>query len=267
MKRVFLAFILVLALVALAGCSGETTDGIKIPSSAGVYKGQDYQEVIASLEKTGFTNVSTEVLDDLVTGWMTKDGEVEHVSVDGEIKYNPDARYAADVKIVVTYHTFPTTESSENIDQPEQSSEPVTQDEILTIDNCEDLINVFSIVAGLDPAYKEFADKYRGRTIEFDGRIDAVANHSSYNSFNGSTHVSEYEYDILLGNGDFDPDTGVGPTMKIESISSRKLGYDVSKTLPSFMSVGSNIHVRARVGSYDEETGIFTMYYELIEAR
>lgn len=55
--------------------------------------------------------------------------------------------------------------------------------------------------------------------------------------------------------------------MKIESISSRGLGYDVSKSLPGFMVRGSNVRIRCRVGSYNENTGIFTMYYKLIQKR
>lgn len=116
MKRTFLPLLFTLVLIMLTGCGGETAEGIKMPFSSGVCKGEDYQEILSDLEKAGFTNVETEIIDDLITGWTTKDGEVEQVSVDGEAEYDPDARYAENVKIVVTYHTFP---QEDNPEEPE----------------------------------------------------------------------------------------------------------------------------------------------------
>ena len=33
------------------------------------------------MEKIGFTNIETKILGDLITGWLTKDGEVELVEL------------------------------------------------------------------------------------------------------------------------------------------------------------------------------------------
>lgn len=122
MKRTFLPLLLTLVLVMLTGCGGETAEGIKMPFSSGVCKGEDYQEILSDLEKAGFTNVETEIIDDLITGWTTKDGEVEQVSVDGEAEYDPDARYAENVKIVITYHTFPQADNPDESDEATPSS-------------------------------------------------------------------------------------------------------------------------------------------------
>lgn len=82
----FLSFVMVLG---FAGCSSEGHDGqAKTPSGSSVQKGRNYQSVYEDFEESGFTNIQFEVLDDLVTGWMTKDGEVESVSVDGDAKLN-----------------------------------------------------------------------------------------------------------------------------------------------------------------------------------
>lgn len=154
---------------------------------------------------------------------------------------------------------------SKKSESPKAASESNT--DILTVENCEALAAMLTLDADMDSSYADFAKQYLGKTIEFDGSIDYKENHISYNPFNGNSSISEYEYDVLVSYGDYDANHQTGPTIKIENVSSRKLGYDVSKTLPSFMAVGSNVRIRVRVGSYNENTGIFEMHLESIEAR
>lgn len=278
MKK-FLSLCMAIVMVfSIAGCSSEGHEGqAKTPSGSSVQHGRDYQEVYGQFEKKGFTNIQFEVLDDLVTGWLTKDGEVESVSVDGDTGYSADKWSPADVEVIITYHTFPNKESGNDTSENSQTTEPVPSettepiveptDDILTVDNCEALAAMLTLNADVDSSYAEFAKQYLGKTIEFDGSIDYKDNHVSYNPFNGNSSTSEYEYDVLVSYGDYNADHQTGPTIKIENVSSRKLGYDVSKTLPSFMAVGSNVRIRVRVGSYNENTGIFEMHLESIEAR
>ena len=86
----------------------EATDGtIKVTYASSDLEGKDYHEVVSELEDDGFTNITTEPVDDLITGWINKDGEVETVEIDGDTKFSNGSRYLPDSKIVVTYHTFP----------------------------------------------------------------------------------------------------------------------------------------------------------------
>jgi hypothetical protein len=107
-----LTIILLLVLGTLSAFSNFSSsrdpDGrLKIPKNSSNYKGSNYSTVIAELRAAGFSNVRTTVLDDLIMGWLTKDGEVESVEVDGSTTFRAGARYAPDVPIVVTYHTYP----------------------------------------------------------------------------------------------------------------------------------------------------------------
>jgi hypothetical protein len=77
-----------------------------MPRSAEELKGKNYQDVITRLKAAGFTNIRTEIVDDLVTGWLVKDGEVERVSANGRANFDSGSRFPIDAKIVVTYHTF-----------------------------------------------------------------------------------------------------------------------------------------------------------------
>ncbi|PWL74021.1 MAG: DUF4839 domain-containing protein [Clostridiales bacterium] len=269
MKKIFplcLAIVAIVLIFAKTGRNLEVHDGeAKTPSGSSIQHGRNYEDVYKDFEKAGFTNIQLEKIDDLITGWLTKDGEVEAVSVDGNSEYSPDKWYPSDVAVVITYHTFPDKQIEDNNYNLNTSKKEDT--ETLTVENCEDLAKIFSITANIDPAYSEFAEKYHGRIIEFDGRVDYIDHHSVYNPFNGTTSISDTTYDILLSYGDYDADYQIGPTIRIESVTSRTLGCNISKNLPSFMNVGSNVHVCARIGSFDENIGIFTMYYESIEAR
>ena len=60
--------------------------------------------MIEDFEKHGFTNIKTEAIDDLIFGWLTEDGEVEKVTVDGDEDYSADTWVAADVEVVIYYH-------------------------------------------------------------------------------------------------------------------------------------------------------------------
>lgn len=263
MKRTFLPLLLTLILIILTGCGDATADGIKIPSSAGVYKGQNYQEVIDGLQEAGFTNVSTETLDDLVTGFLTKDGEVEQVSVDGEAKYDPDARYPEDVKIVVSYHTFSQdNESSEQPDESATTSEPVTdnseQSETITAANNEELASVMAVTNEYDSIVGEFVEKYKGQTIEFDGCISLVANHDEYDT----------RYDLLLSAGDYVNEDTVnpGPLFKMEDVNTTDMGIS-DLYLPEFISAGNNVHVVAKISEYDYDRGLLMLDPVLVEER
>ena len=136
MKKIISIFIACI-IITLVGCAGDSHEGeAKTPSGSSIQKGRDYQEVVNDFKEKGFKNIKTEKLEDLITGWMTKDGEVESVSVDGDKEYSPDVWYSNDVEVVITYHTFPSddekpepTPSSKEKPEPTSSSKEESQKE------------------------------------------------------------------------------------------------------------------------------------------
>lgn len=115
MKK-FIACLLVLVLVlSLVACaSDDNTDyEILVPKSSTDLESKDYKDVMTLLQVAGFTNIEVEVLDDLITGWLIKDGEVEKVSINGETDFYASSKYPYDSKIVITYHTFPSKETEQ----------------------------------------------------------------------------------------------------------------------------------------------------------
>lgn len=260
MKKLLSLFMALVMMFAFAGCSSEGHDGeAKTPSGSSVQKGRDYQTVYEQFEEKGFTNIRFEVLDDFVTGWLTKDGEVESVSVDGDADYAADEWYHADVEVIITYHTFPSKESGESDFEQETTTPPESEanGEVLTVENCPELAAVLTLNAEMDSSYEEFAIAYKNQVIQFDGCITYLTNYQDYAT----------RYDLLVSAGDFvDENTAnPGPTFKFKNVGVYDLGDGL--TLAEFVKIGSNIRVQAKVKSYNPDTGIFELDPVLVESR
>ncbi len=265
MKKLLSLCMVLLMLFSITGCSSEGHDGeAKTPSGSSIQKGRDYQDVYEQFEDKGFTNIRFEVLDDLVTGWLIKDGEVESVSVDGDIDYSADKWYLADVEVIITYHTFPNKESEESTEttDPEQNEATNPPDnpsvkDVLTVDNCSELAAMLSLNADMDSSYENFAATYKNQVIQFDGCITYLTNYQDYDT----------RYDLLISAGDYvdENTTNPGPVFKFKNVGVYDLGDGL--TLADFVKVGSNIKIQAKVKGYNPDTGIFELDTVLVEAR
>ena len=132
--------------------------------------------------------------------------------------------YEADAIVVLWYYIC---------DEPEPN---------LTVENCPELAAILSNKAEIDDSYSAFATKYKGRIIEFDGRIDYCTKHENYNT----------KFDYLVSAGDYDPDHQIGPYFKFENVAY----YDLNTNLDT-VSVGLNVHIVAEVVSFDSNSGLF----------
>ena len=74
-----------------------------VPASASDFKYDNYQDVQKELESAGFTNITTNILYDIVWGW-TAEGEVDSVSIDGRTDYEKGEVFKLDAPIIITYH-------------------------------------------------------------------------------------------------------------------------------------------------------------------
>ncbi len=132
----------------------------KTPSSSDSQKGKNYLEVIEIFEKQGFVNIKTETIDDLIIGWLTKDGEVESVAVDGDTDYKSDKWYPKETEVLILYHTFP-EKDDEKANQNQDQNEP---------DNQEDDFN--KIVAIYNSAIGKMASDVRNELNEYDYQVE-----------------------------------------------------------------------------------------------
>lgn len=68
--------------------------------------GQNFEDVVSKLKAKGFTNIQTVRIDDLITGWIKKDGEVSEISISGETDFNDNSKYVLNSEIIITYHSL-----------------------------------------------------------------------------------------------------------------------------------------------------------------
>ncbi|WP_368742267.1 DUF4839 domain-containing protein [Enterococcus casseliflavus] len=266
MKKMLLLAVGIMALT-LSGCtesSTEVTNDVSIPASAKDLKKENYEDVQLQLEKAGFTNIELKPLEDLITGWLTSDGEVEKVSVDGITDFSEKDLFNKDSKVVITYHTFKeessdtnpesssisnsTTEIKESISETttetkESSESKVTDEsteEIITAENNEEFSKVLSVNDD-DTLYKAFVDKYKDKTVRFDGNIGLVSKHSNYDT----------RFDFLISSGNYESDTSQGAFFQIQNASY----YDLKLTgdnVPDSITQGLNISITAKVVEYSQ---------------
>ena len=79
---------------------------ITVTISADAFKGADYRDVVLQLQNMGFTNIEKVEIPDLITGWITKEFSVEHVSISGLTNFKAGDKFMPDTPIIISYHTF-----------------------------------------------------------------------------------------------------------------------------------------------------------------
>jgi len=252
MVKHFLTGTVTVSLLVLTSACGNPPDPanmLSTPSSSKDFKDKGYEGVIDDLTRAGFTNVEPKPLDDLITGWITKEGSVETISINGDSLFTTDDSFPKDAEILVSYHSFKvdpdepsesaTAAASETSSvSAEPSSSQDAKEEYLTVANNRDLA---SLLSTRDPFElgKDFVEKYESRTIEFDGYIAHMANHGTYKT----------RYDILIYSGDFNDSHG--PSFQLNDVN---IVSDLNLTgpkIPDTLREGDNIHIIAKVAGYN----------------
>ncbi|MCR1824938.1 DUF4839 domain-containing protein [Terrisporobacter muris] len=257
MKKFMCISIAIICCIILVACgsSENHTGKSKTPSDSSSMNGLNYKSVVESFEDNGFTNIKLEKIEDLITGWLIKEGEVEEVSVGGNFDYSSGEWIDADTEVIIRYHTFSEkeTETTQYKSEENEEQEDIS-DEILTINNCEELANMLSNKADIDESYSSFASKYHGRIIEFDGNIAHLMNYKNYKT----------RYDILVYAGDFSYDSVRGPAFKFENRSAYEFDGIYLNYQPED---GKNVRITAMVGTFDSNSGLFYLYPKSVTER
>ena len=137
-------------------------------------------------------------------------------------------------------------ESAEKIKDTEEDKDAT--EEVLNMNNCEELAALLSLKDEFDPSIAEFASKYQGRTIEFDGNVAYVSPHEGYNT----------RFDYLIYAGDYSESEVSGPSFQFEDVNYYDLNLE-GDNVPDTFDVGLNIHVVAKIKEYNSESGLFKL--------
>ena len=137
-------------------------------------------------------------------------------------------------------------ESTKKIKDTEKNKDDA--EEVLNVDNCEELAALLSLKDEFDPSIAEFASKYQGRAIEFDGNVAYVSSHEGYST----------RFDYLIYAGDYSGSIVSGPSFQFEDVNYYDLHLE-GDNVPDTFDVGLNIHVVAKIVEYDSESGLFKL--------
>ena len=127
-----------------------------------------------------------------------------------------------------------TSSSSNSI---ENSSTSPSQSSTITVENNSE----FQVLLQSEDqsTIEDFIKKYKGQTIEFDGNIAHLAKVKS-------------KYDILIHSWDYHPDEATGPNFKFVEIN--LISNPIFKSFNGEnIKVGQNVHIKAKVGGYNEK--------------
>ena len=279
MKKISKLLLLILSAIIIYGCGNSKDDNnpdlILPPASASSLYKKNYKDVVTQFEKSGFNNIEVQKLEDLITGWITKDGSVESVSIDGDTNYDSSNKYSKNSKILIVYHTFKSrnnntnnsTESSQSEtavasteiteDSTSTSETTVVSNEVINIQNNPEFAEIMSLKSDNDPKFDEFAKKYMDKTIEFDGNIIFFQKHPNRKT----------RFDVMFMGGDYiDADTfNPGPTFRVQDVGMYELASDSSA--PEYIKVGLNGHFKFKIVGYRSDSAIFEVKIEEIKYR
>ncbi len=140
--------------------------------------------------------------------------------------------------------------SKDTIDSDDKNTETsgTIEDNIITISNNSDFKKLLELKDPSDSFIGTFASKYEGQTVEFDGCILAMNNHGDFKT----------RYDILIGSGEFDENSTSGPAFRLTDVAAYSMKLD-TMYVEEVLSVGTNIHIVAKLEKYND----FTTIYEL----
>ena len=114
-----------------------------------------------------------------------------------------------------------------------------TSEEILTVENNADFAKFLADTSGNPDLYQSFFDKYKGRTIAFDGNVAFMAPFKNY----------KYTFDVLLYAGDYDENTAIGPPFRVEHVVT-PLGWK-STNPEDYIGLRSNLKIVAELYDYN----------------
>lgn len=84
-----------------------------------------FESIKKKFEEEGFTNIKEKPIEDLIFGWLTEDGEIESITIDGEETFDDYTSFNFDTEVVIKYHTFPKSDDSED-----SNSEDTTEEDL-----------------------------------------------------------------------------------------------------------------------------------------
>lgn len=131
-KLLKIGAVVLVCLCIVVGClsekSADHTGQVQAPEDVTALEGQSYDAAAEAFAAAGFKNIRLEKEEDLIIGWLTKDGEIKTVTVDGENNFFKGDWFEPNVPVVITYHTFAQTGDEAPADEPGTAEQPADEE-------------------------------------------------------------------------------------------------------------------------------------------
>ena len=187
MKKVVCIILMLLLSISMCSCANENKheNEVKIPLSNDYLDGVSYEEALEQFNKAGFRNVETEKIEDLITGWLKKDGEIEKITVDGKSDFRKGAWVQKDAHVIIKYHTYPSNDSKEG--EKEAAAEQTTGEQ--EAKEIKHTPIVFGVVPDLKKAQRSvvvaITNAHADDVFKKDGNTIDTAKFHSYSDLSG----------------------------------------------------------------------------------
>lgn len=105
--KVFLSLVMIMLVAVLTSC-GSASKGslLRVPSSSDDYIGMNYEMAVSELQGLGFINFTMNPIEDLSSGSLISDGDIEQISINGDTSFKAKSKFSSDILVEITYHTI-----------------------------------------------------------------------------------------------------------------------------------------------------------------
>ena len=79
---------------------------IEIGRKASSFEDKKYHEIVEELEEKGFVNIQLQRLNNLLNGWINKEGTIKSISINGKDDFSETESFYHDVPIIIVVYTF-----------------------------------------------------------------------------------------------------------------------------------------------------------------
>jgi hypothetical protein len=117
------------------------------------------------------------------------------------------------------------------------------------VETNEELAALLELPDYCSPAIADFADRYSGRTIAFDGNIGAMNDHGDYAT----------RYDILIGAGDSSETSAPGPAFQFRDVNATSDLHLTGSNIPDSIGVGDNLRLTAQIDRFEGNSCLFLL--------
>ncbi len=138
------------------------------------------------------------------------------------------------------------TASAEPSTTPDPAAAGTAPAEVITAGTNAEFAALLKTPDSCDSSISDFATKYMGKTVAFDGSIVHMAPHGDYDT----------RYDFLLGPGDQGSKTAGGPAFKYEDVNTHDLKL-TGRSTPDRVRAGDTFRFVAEVGEFNAKQCLF----------